>query len=310
MALLKKPLLAHPYSGKLAAHEHTSYAGLLFMMLLTGVVVAAMATQTLADDVYSEPSGYTIYGVIEQPPPTTPAQILHPTSGQRFSATPITVDGTCPQGTLVAIYKNEVMAGTTLCQQGKFSLNVDLFAGRNDLIARVYNGLNAAGPDSTTVTVFYDRPVGSGEAPVVTSEVLYKGYYTGSEISWQLTVTRGKQPYAIQVDWGDGSIEPSVLGQAGKLTIKHTYAQAAESGSYSIKIKAVDSLGNVGFLQLAGIVRDVKAAAPTTSKPGGFTTNLQLAWPLWVLFLGMLLAFWLGEWVQKKHDSLHPPVPA
>lgn len=306
MALLKKPLLAHPYSGKVAAHEHTSYAGLLFMTLLTGLVLAAVATQTLADDVYSDPATYTVYGVVDQPPPTTAAQITQPTSGQRFTSSPISVEGTCPKNTLVAVYKNEIMAGAVLCQQGRFSLNVDLLAGRNDLVARVYNGLNAAGPDSATVVVFYDRPAGSGEAPVVSSEVLYKGYYTGSEVSWQLLVNRGQPPYAVQVDWGDGSVEPSVLAQAGKMTIKHTYTKAADSGSYTVKIKAVDSLGNSGFLQLATIVRDANAKATTAPTS---TTNFQLASPIWVLALGLVLAFWLGEWVQKRHDKAHP-VPA
>jgi len=95
-------------------------------------------------------------GEVPGSPPTTGATITVPGNGQTFSTTPITVAGICPKGLLVEIFKNNVFGGSTECTTGSFSLQVDLFDGRNDLVARVFDSLNQSGPDSATVSVNYN----------------------------------------------------------------------------------------------------------------------------------------------------------
>src|SRR3954471_12928371 len=97
-----------------------------------------------------------LQGEIPGSPPTTGATITVPGNGQNFSTTPITVAGICPKGLLVEIFKNNVFGGSTECATGSFSLQVDLFDGRNDLVARVFDSLNQSGPDSATVSVNYN----------------------------------------------------------------------------------------------------------------------------------------------------------
>src|ERR1041385_9148280 len=89
-----------------------------------------------------------VEGLVNGAPPTQAPTISVPKNGQTFSSIPITVSGLCQSGLLVEIFKNDVFSGSAQCRNGSFSLLVDLFNGQNDLIARVYDALNQASPDS------------------------------------------------------------------------------------------------------------------------------------------------------------------
>ena len=82
---------------------------------------------------------------------STPA--ASPTTGQSFTVNPITVEGTCPAKTLVKVFKNGVLAGSTPCQaSGRFTIPIDLLIGKNDLTALAYNANDDPGPDSPAVS--------------------------------------------------------------------------------------------------------------------------------------------------------------
>src|SRR5581483_6088235 len=103
-----------------------------------------------------------ISGTVAAPPPSQGATIDVPRTGQSFNTVPITVSGLCPSNTLVEIYKNNVFAGSTECTKSSYSLQIDLFDGQKELVARVYDNLNQACPDSNTVTVTYSSAISTG----------------------------------------------------------------------------------------------------------------------------------------------------
>lgn len=253
-----------------------------------------------------------ISGTVPAPPPTQAATIDVPRSGQSFSSLPITVSGLCPADTLVEIYKNNVFAGADQCTNGSYSLQIDLFDGRNDLVARVFDNLNQAGPDSNTVTVTFSSavPVG-GPRITLTTQFAKRGADPGSILTWPITLSGGTGPYAISVDWGDKST-PDLISQAapGNITLQHTYSNA---GVYKVTIKATDAGGNAAFLQLIGIANGPIKQAGGAAGSSTFTVQTKIVlWPLIVLFVLMVAAYWIGkrhqiEAIQNRLRKGQPP---
>lgn len=253
-----------------------------------------------------------IQGVVPSPPPSQPATINIPRNGQSFSVIPITVSGFCPANTLVEIYKNGVFAGATNCSNGSYSLQVDLFDGRNDLVARVFDNLNQAGPDSSTVTVNFSSGISTGNPRItLTTQYAKRGADPGTILDWPITISGGTGPYAISVDWGDKSTSDLISRPApGNLDLRHTYSVA---GIYKVTIKATDFGGNSAFLQLVAIangpIKVSQANAP------GVVTSQQtkiLLWPILVLFAMLAAAFFVGrrhqlETIQNRLRKGEPP---
>jgi hypothetical protein len=151
----------HQHSGRLKPHEHTSYLPLALLVLAVGIFMAAFSIISPADAAtpYNGPEAGSVglTGTMPAAPPKIGATITKPVNGQHFGTTPITVSGSCPADTLVEVYKNDIFAGSTPCESnGTYSLQIDLLFGQNNLKAKVYDVLNQAGPDSNTVSVFYD----------------------------------------------------------------------------------------------------------------------------------------------------------
>jgi hypothetical protein len=281
------------------------------------LVMAAMAGSILipvrALAVTSQSGSTGVSGTVPSPPPSQAATINVPGNGQNFSSLPITVSGLCPNNTLVEIYKNNVFAGAVNCQNGSYSLQIDLFDGRNDLVARVYDNLNQAGPDSNTVTVNFASaiPVG-GPRIILTTEFAKRGADPGSILTWPITLSGGSGPYAISVDWGDKTNQDLISqGAAGNITLQHTYAI---SGVYKVTVKATDANGNSAFLQLVGIANGPIKQAGGAAGSSTFTVQTKiLLWPLIVLFILMIIAYWLGkrhqiEAIQNKLRKGEPPL--
>ena len=154
------------HSWRLTHHRNTSYALLLWLILAVGVLLAGITWSVQAADPIDvnesgEANSYTVTAAVPAPRPTRPAIITSPGNGQTFSTNPITVEGTCQATTLVKIYKNGILAGAVVCgANGRFSLQIDLVIGRNDLTARSYNVTDQEGPESPVVTVTLNQPPG------------------------------------------------------------------------------------------------------------------------------------------------------
>jgi hypothetical protein len=265
--------------------------GLLLMIGLTGSAFAQTTQQQ------SDTTG--LQGKIPSPPPTTPATISSPVSGRTFTETPITISGLCTTGLLVKIFSNNIFIGSADCAAGSYSLQVDLFSGQNDLVARIYDDLDQAGPDSNKVTVtFQDGQFAAfGQRISLTSSLAKLGAPVGSSLTWPIILSGGTGPYAISIDWGDGTAA-DLKSQpfAGSFDISHTYKSA---GIYRVVVKATDSTGAAAFLQLVGVgageVTQSTTGSNAKSNSGGSTKVIYIWWPILLMIPLLFAMFWVGK---------------
>lgn len=265
-------------------------AGVLWAVIIAGSVSAAQQGGSVG-----------LEGRISGAPPTQGATISFPRDGTTTSDTSVTVTGICPTGLLVKIFKNNVFAGAAMCVNGSFSIQIDLFSGRNELVARVYDDLDQAGPDSNIVVVTV--PVTSINIPnriSLTSPFAKRGANPGQTLTWPITVTGGNGPYAITVDWGDGKT-PDILSQAfaGTFNISHIYDSP---GVYTIIIRATDRDGNLAFLQIVGVANGPvgQSNSSDNSDSGGeILIRNKILWIPSLLAIPLIAsAFWLG----RRHE--------
>lgn len=311
---LRLKISHHKHTGKLRPHEYTSYGPLLVLLVVVGIALGVCTVAASPTDNLPKAGSVGLTGTMPGKPPTTAATISSPTNGQRFSTTPITIKGTCPQNTLVELYKNDIFAGSTACDDsGHYSLEIDLLIGENKLIARVYDSLNQPGPDSQTVTVFYDAlPVqtsslaplsfGNGQL-LLNTDAVFRGTFPGQEMAMPLSIIGGTPPYAVNIQWGDGTNRVEPRNDALKFNALHTYNRA---GTYQIIIQATDSQGRVAFLTVAAIVNGQPAVA-TAGTTKATASKLLLLWPILAAAIAAVISFWLGE-RREKRILLRPTV--
>ncbi len=293
----------YKHTGRLRPHRETSYALLVFLTLVFGGALAAWSFQ--ADAATSGSASYKVEAVVSGQPPSQPARITSPTTGQTFQVNPITVEGACPAKTLVKIYKNGILAGSTLCQaSGRFTIPIDLLIGKNDLTAIAYNANDQPGPDSPPVTVTLNVPpggIGFSTELIIQSTSYYRGAQPGEELTWPVELVGGLGPYAVNFDWGDGTSDLITRTAPGPFTLKHTYKKVGGYlGSYPLIIRATDTAGHTAYLQLTSIINQStgNAAAGAAATPSTLN-RLMIIWPLWIVLLLMIVSFWLGERREK-----------
>lgn len=267
----------------------------VYCMLAVAVVSAAAPSANNPQD-----GAAGLQGRVQTPAPTSAATIATPSNGQSFSKMPITVNGLCTTGLLVKVFANNIFIGSAMCIGGSYSLQVDLFDGRNDLVARQFDALDQPGPDSNIVTVTYNNSAFENtNVPQLTLTSIYarKGANPNAVLLWPITVAGGTAPYAISVDWGDGKGQ-SLYSQplAGSFNIDHVYQS---SGVYVVIVKATDKNGLTAFLQLVGQANGSAAAQSTGSGTNGGTNIVTIIKVLWIpaalMIPLILLSFWLGR---------------
>ncbi|HSX36830.1 MAG TPA: PKD domain-containing protein [Patescibacteria group bacterium] len=270
------------------------------MLLTTAMPLAAYAANP-------GPSSGSVglEAVISSAPPTTGATIVSPANGAVFTSIPITVSGSCPTGVLVKVFSNNVFSGSTTCANGSYQLQIDLFSGRNDLVARVYDALDQAGPDSSTVSVtFNDAQFAAfGSRVTITSNFARRGANPGDQLSWPITVSGGATPYALSVDWGDGKpADLQSLAFAGTVNLSHVYSSA---GTYKVVIKASDSHGVTAFLQVVAVANGAVQTSATAKNNQLATRTVVIWWPLLLSIPLLIISFWLGGrhelYTLRKH---------
>lgn len=241
-----------------------------------------------------------IEGKVTAPPPTQAASITFPRDGATINDLPVTVTGICPKGLLVKLFKNNVFGGSAQCTNGSFSIQIDLFSGRNELVARVYDDLDQAGPDSNIVVVNYPFNQFDGTSrPILTSSFAKRGANPGQTLTWPMTISGGSGPYAISVDWGDGKPPQLIsLEFAGNFNASHVYDVP---GIYNVTVRATDKNGQVAFLQLVGVANGPLSQANQeqgagSSQIGETTKKARIIWfPVLITVPFIILAFWLGR---------------
>lgn len=291
------------HTGRVVEHHHTSYAALLFLVLLAGVGLLTYTGSSLATGPQS--GQITLTGIVPSGAAPAAPSITSPDSGQRFTANPIAVEGTCTKDLLVRVYKNGQLSGSAICDNNfNFNIQIDLFTGRNDLTARQFSGATSS-PDSNLVDVYLDEaatptPGPKQDDPAVKpkiSQLILKSDYTdfstgpGQALNWPLELLGGRAPYAIAIDFGDGAQHLLSRSAEGTFNFTHTYLKP---GNYRITVKATDADGRKAQLSLLALISGGVGtpAASVNYLDGGF---LLVLWPLYTLLIAMLVSFWLGE---------------
>ena len=238
-----------------------------------------------------------IKGSVPSAPPGTAPTIVQPANGQTFTNLPITVSGFCTKGLLVKIFANNIFVGAVHCDSGSYSLQISLFSGRNDLVAKQFDAFDQSSPDSNTVTVNFNdqqfNPFG-GSLLSLTSNYAERGANPGEKLTWPIILSGGTGPYAISVDWGDNKAPDLISTQfGGTIELSHTYDAA---GIYRVIVKATDKNGLTAFLQLVGIAN----GAVTSSTSGGngvqIQTIVKVLWLPAVICIPLIfISFWLGR---------------
>jgi hypothetical protein len=311
-------LIHRSNTGQVRPHEHTSYLPLAVLLLVAGFFLT-----TFTASAWTRPGpaaeSVGISGVMPGKPPTVAATITSPTNGQHFSQTPITVSGSCPKDTLVELYKNDIFAGSGVCTtEGTYSFEIDLLIGQNTLVARVYDALNQQGPDSNTITVYYDAlpPQGSpltslnfgGDQLLINTDAVFRGAFPNKDMSIPIDIIGGRAPYAVNIQWGDSTNKVVSRPDNASFHASHAYAKA---GTFQLSLQATDADGRVAFLTVASIVNgqpDPAVVAATTSS--STTHSLLLLWPLYAATFGVVVSFWMGEWREKRLLIKHGVIPA
>lgn len=314
MSVMKrKKILPKHHTGKVVHHRHTSYAGLTAILLLAMAPVF-YASHSVAQAAATDPvtTSEQVYAVVPGEAPVRAATITSLAPGAVFTTNdPVTIAGTCQNDTLLKVYKNDVFAGATFCQNGRFSVQIDLFIGLNTIIVRTFNANNVQGPDSEPIVVRHDVPgvtttnnplVSSGQF-FITSEIFYKGINVGDTLAWPLTISGGQAPYAVSVGWGDGQTDLISRAEAGEFTVKHRYKEPGDGNknSFNVTITATDQAGNKSFIQLVTIVSGDKQNVVGNIKQG-----YELSGPVRVTIQLLAIAslavasFWFGEWRELR----------
>lgn len=240
-----------------------------------------------------------VQGEINAPPPTTAPSITIPANGQVFNSVPITVSGLCSGQLMVKVFSNGVFVGSAICANGSYSLQIDLFSGKNDLVTYQYDALDQQSPASGTTSVTFNDAQYStlGTHVMLTSDYARRGADPGQTLTWPISISGGGEPYALSVDWGDGK-PAELISQPypGTLNISHVYDTA---GTYAVIIKATDQNGEVAYLQLVGVAN---GNATQTNGSGGTGTGTKtttitkiLWWPSVILLVLAATSFWLGR---------------
>lgn len=278
----------------------------LFAILVLGLIGLVFVHSTNAVE-NPQNSSLGLEATIPGEPPTKAATITTPSNGATVTSIPINVGGLCQTGLLVKIFTNNVFVGSTMCTKGSYLLKIDLFSGKNELVARVYDALDQGGPDSNKVTVTFNDAqfTESGTRVTITSLYARRGANPGDELSWPITIDGGVAPYALSVDWGDTKADDlQSVSSTGLVTIKHVYDTA---GTYNVVVKVSDKNGNAGYLQLVGVANGAVQSNITSSGKDSETVveTKVVWWPLLVSIPLLLATFWLGRrhelYTLRKH---------
>ena len=311
-------LSSHHHSARHLPHGATSYPSLVFLILLAGVVLSGITVGSRAD----VPAGFdtppAVHGsilfrtAVFGPPPRTKPTISTPQNNQHFGTPLITISGSCERGFLTRVSDNGIFTGAIFCSPaGTYQLQAQLFLGTNTLVVADFDNLDQSSPASDAVVVAYDGFSIEGISPVTppsssstTGKVIpfyiyaqnpIKAYNPGDETTWELAFIGGTAPYALQINWGDGTIDLLSESSADAFTVKHIYKQSGTGprSSYNIALKGTDVNNQTAYLQLTVQVNQ-RSGTIADTRPNS-DGRLMIAWPLWVVALLMVAGFRIGE---------------
>lgn len=317
-----KPKFSHPsHTGKKLAHKHTSYHGLIFLLILLGVILIFGNASIRALNV-------DVTAYLPNDPPSEAAIINNPVAGANLNQNPIIISGTCQHSSPsyhVKVFSNNVIVGTSLCVNGSFSIGASLLLGNNNLVAKTYNFIEQPGPDSVMVSVLLKalditenvvsrEPVNVTTFPDfkltpnletlrVVASPTFVSFIPGEQFNLTVATLGGKPPYAVNVEWGDDMEDIYSLTGLEQITISHTYDIQK---NYQIMINATDSMGNkTQFIVTADAGGKInKNQSPIIGDTSGTGTpwymNAQIVIILYASTTLAVIGFWMGEVTKAR----------
>jgi len=305
----------HRHTGRRLPRQHTSYASLAFMLMLTGILLAGTSVSSFAASTPPAAGSVGLSGKMPATAPKTAPTITSPVSGLTVSSTPITVSGICATDTIVEVFKNDIFAGASNCGADKtFAILTDLLFGSNNLIARAYDALDQASPDSNAVSVFYNGQLpgissidGSntlGQQLVLHTSAVFRGIEPNQQLAIPLDIIGGTAPFSLSFNWGDGGQDLVTRSDNVSFSTYHAYKRP---GTFQVTIKASDIRGQSAMLTTIVIVNgpsQVMASTTNGAAPTGIDSKLLILWPLYLLAIVAVISYWLGE-KREKHYLIH-----
>ena len=334
-------LVNHKHTGKLIHFRHTSHLVLLIILLIVGfflyigggVTYAQTTGGTVSVSVIVPGPAPTVGATITSPVDGTKLtdQNLIEVSGTCLKDTFVVVQD---NGTLAG--------STVCTDAGAFKLQIQLQSGKNVLSALNYDSLNQPGPATPLTTVYVTQtqtsekkavvqpvapvlPANPSIIPGVASDLLNcDGYKVGNlptggdphisvvcvprllqpklENILGVLVWGGTPPYAITVDWGNGS-EPTLLSLSNPGYKKETFSYAV-SGTYKIALKLKDAAEKEAIVQTAVQV----SGEPETPITSITDDILNTPWfktpvPLYVMSVAITLGFWGGDIFNRRFGA-------
>src|SRR5579859_5315065 len=147
--MTRKKLLPAHHTGKIRHHRHTSYGWLAAVLLMAGATLVATSRSVVLASSDPVTVNESVYAVVAGSAPATAPTVTSIAPGTVFTDNnPVTIAGSCPADTLVKVYSNDVLIGATFCQNGRFSVSVNLFLGSNTIVVRAFNANDVMGPES------------------------------------------------------------------------------------------------------------------------------------------------------------------
>lgn len=322
-------LSSHRHSAKLLHHHHTSYVGLAGLLAMTalGVVISTSGWSGTS----SAGNGMvTVKELVPGAPPAVAPTITSPQNGAKVNSNAVVVSGACLPGLLVAVAEGIDKLGSVSCRdEGRYTMTVSLSPGNRSLVARQYDGLDQPSPPSNVVNLTYILPdaiVGGAKssagslpastpssstasAPLRLSAPYHFSYQQpGETLEFLADLKGGTAPYAIQIDWGDGTQGLLSRAQVGIFSLTHNYSR---SGNYAILLRASDSAGATAFFQTTLVVNGVSAATNNGAGVRSDQEQLQdyrsaFAWPLLGVLALVVGSFWLGERYDRRRYRPQP----
>lgn len=300
---------ARTWPQRLMLHPLAVFAVLFFGACLIGLTCKALA------------SDFSVSATVAAPLISQGATIASPEDGTISTTSQVVVSGSCPNEAYVKLFRNTVFSGVAICKDGAFSIQTDLFPGKNLLQAQDYSITDVAGPVTAVVTVTYQLPVSNASdqkssqtsgtdypddanpLPIISTDYHFAVTTIGQNFSQRIQMEGGRKPYDVSLDWGDKTTSTMTVDSNHPFTISHHYDDA---GYYTINVHVKDVDGRVVSMQLVALVRragdaPIRGAILSTQSNGPSGKGaaimhwLLIIWPTYVVLIAMIVSFLLGE---------------
>ena len=289
----------HKHTGRVLHHKHTSYRGLAVVFVLAGAFMLGLAAvQRSAAD-----TPFSVSAVVPVPVPKVGAVISLPQADSMLTSADNLVAGSCPVASpqvAIVLLVDGTQAGSALCNDSNnFAMPMRFTPGEHTLVAQSYTLTGGKAPDSAPVQV-----TSRATQPAASTNVTLTGtdpfnVLEGSlATAWDGTITGGKAPYHLIVDWGDGKSDRYTVTLASQ-HLTHTYPSLQ---SYNARIAVSDDSGLSTQLQYATVAYTTPAQTPAATNAAPlFTPTVAGLYGLFITVVSVSGIIWL----EAKHALRH-----